>query len=1004
MISTIPFFLFQISGSEISLAESILVISTLVLIVLGIVFGIPALMTWSSEKKKHRLKQRTLFQGSDWIKSTDLTYDSLDYTREMQDEQYPSSQRGITKRILEILNHRKEKETQNHILLVGPSLSGKSHITVSVLKTLADAYVLKPNETTFSDAAKEGFEFPALPQKAQYAIVLLDNFHEFFKGGASSPVALIHEAIENGFTIWANCISIEEYDRVNTILDFKNSGTFEEIKLDKKLDKDEELRIAVNLGVVKPLATSNGLIGEIIYKPTDIIQHYYDLKKESDTAPFDVLLLIKQAYLLGAFSIPYLMKIELLQKAYSKEYPTHSLPLRNALKKIEAKGFIKFRNDNSTISFDSVWLNEIVAPDLKPKEFFEFWKEIIPRTVIQYSHLIYSSIDYAEACRYYSEMLQDGIVPNVYTYTTLINLSPDYATAVEWFNKIERGKANVVTYSSLINLSPDYTTALEWLNRIEKGEANIITYNTLIKLSPNYNTAIEWFHKIEKGKANVVTYSSLINISPDYKTALEWFGKIEPGQASGYTYGSLINLSPDYETALEWFSKIEPGKANVVTYSLLINISPDYATALEWFNRIEPGEANVVTYSSLINLSPDYKTALEWFNKIEPGEANIFTYNTLIKLSPDYKTALEWFNKIEKGKADVFTFSSLINLSPDYKTALEWFNKIEPGKANVVTYNTLIKLSPDYNTVIEWYNKIEKGEANIFTYNTLISLSPDYTTALDWFNKIEPGKADVFTFNSLIKLSPEYFTALEWFNKMEPGKANVVTYSSLINFSPDYKTALEWFNKMEPGKANVVTYNTLIKLSPNYKSALEWFEKIDEGKASVVTYNTLIKLSPDYNTAIDWFNKIEPGKVNVVTYNTLISVSPEIDIGLVWLRRMETEGLKIDEYTYGALINLACRSRKIDKYQVAVSLHDEMLQKGIFSNVIIFTNLISLSPDFEQAFKLLEFMLTQKDKKGKWIVPNERTKKAMESKAFGKTVLLDKIEKWFQNNTLNFVS
>ncbi|MBK6331218.1 MAG: hypothetical protein IPF62_12160 [Bacteroidetes bacterium] len=72
-----------------------------------------------------------------------------------------------------------------------------------------------------------------------------------------------------------------------------------------------------------------------------------------------------------------------------------------------------------------------------------------------------------------------------------------------------------------------------------------------------------------------------------------------------------------------------------------------------------------------------------------------------------------------------------------------------------------------------------------------------------------------------------------------------------------------------------------------------------------------------------------------------------------------------------------------------------MLSKGIHSNVVMFTLLISLSPDFEQGFRLLEYMITEKDKMGKRIKPNERTRKAIENKTYGNTELINKVAEWF---------
>jgi len=83
---------------------------------------------------------------------------------------------------------------------------------------------------------------------------------------------------------------------------------------------------------------------------------------------------------------------------------------------------------------------------------------------------------------------------------------------------------------------------------------------------------------------------------------------------------------------------------------------------------------------------------------------------------------------------------------------------------------------------------------------------------------------------------------------------------------------------------------------------------------------------------------------------------------------------------------------------LAISIHNDMLRRGIQSNVIVFTILIRLSPDFEQAFKLLELMITKKDKHNKLIIPDRLTRKAIEKKANGNMKLLNKINDWFIEN------
>ncbi len=113
---------------------------------------------------------------------------------------------------------------------------------------------------------------------------------------------------------------------------------------------------------------------------------------------------------------------------------------------------------------------------------------------------------------------------------------------------------------------------------------------------------------------------------------------------------------------------------------------------------------------------------------------------------------------------------------------------------------------------------------------------------------------------------------------------------------------------------------------------------------------------------------------------------------------MEKNRLPVAVETYGSLIKAASKSGKLNKYQLAISLHDEMRIKEIRSNVRMYTFLISLAPDFEQAFKLCEQMVIEKDEKNRSIKPNERTKMALDRQTRGKSAQLHKISMWYEQH------
>jgi pentatricopeptide repeat protein len=78
-------------------------------------------------------------------------------------------------------------------------------------------------------------------------------------------------------------------------------------------------------------------------------------------------------------------------------------------------------------------------------------------------------------------MRQDGVTPDVVTYNTLVSKAEDYATALEWFERMRQDGVtpDVVTYNTLVSKAEDYATALEWFERMRQDgvtpDENIMT-------------------------------------------------------------------------------------------------------------------------------------------------------------------------------------------------------------------------------------------------------------------------------------------------------------------------------------------------------------------------------------------------------------------------------------------------------------------------------------------------------------------------------------------------
>jgi hypothetical protein len=65
---------------------------------------------------------------------------------------------------------------------------------------------------------------------------------------------------------------------------------------------------------------------------------------------------------------------------------------------------------------------------------------------------------------------------------------------------------------------------LDRMNRVSVPPPTLV-FNSLIAKSPNYSSAVDWFDLMTPNGAiaDVITYSTLIHLSPDYATAQKWF-------------------------------------------------------------------------------------------------------------------------------------------------------------------------------------------------------------------------------------------------------------------------------------------------------------------------------------------------------------------------------------------------------------------------------------------------------------------------------------------------
>ncbi len=212
-----------------------------------------------------------------------------------------------------------------------------------------------------------------------------------------------------------------------------------------------------------------------------------------------------------------------------------------------------------------------------------------------------------------------------------------YELAVKWLEIMHsvRVAPDVVTYSTLINLSPDLATAERWLQEMRDAgvRPNEVTYNTLINLSPDLATAERWLQEMRDAgvRPDEVTYSTLINLSPDLATAERWLQEMRDAgvRPNEFTYSTLINLSPDLATAERWLQEMGATslKPRDETLSALMKKATTFDDGCELCDRLAT-QRIFVSQSALRNLfSKDLsdktaQTIFAWYflRQYHPGE------------------------------------------------------------------------------------------------------------------------------------------------------------------------------------------------------------------------------------------------------------------------------------------------------------------------------------------------------------------------------------------------
>ncbi|KAB1209450.1 hypothetical protein CJ030_MR6G023781 [Morella rubra] len=301
--------------------------------------------------------------------------------------------------------------------------------------------------------------------------------------------------------------------------------------------------------------------------------------------------------------------------------------------------------------------------------------------------------DFDRAEKLFEEMLERGIKPDNFTFSTMITCARMCSLpnkAVEWFEKMPNFGCNPddVTYSAMIDAygragNIDMALSLYDRARTEKWRIDPVTFSTLIKMygvAGNFDGCLNVYEEMKAlgVKPNLVTYNTLLDAMGRAKRP--WQAKI--------IYKEMNNngFSPNWAT---------------------------YASLLRAYGRARYGEDALRVYKEM---------------KEKGMELNVNLCNTLLAVCANVgyvEEAVEIFEDMknsETSKPDSWSFSSLI-------TIYSCSGKVSDAEAML---NEMLEAGYEPNifvltSLVQCYGKAQRTDDVVRTFHRLLELdiSPD---------------------------------------------------------------------------------------------------------------------------------------------------------------------------------------------------------------------------------------------------------------------------------------
>lgn len=302
------------------------------------------------------------------------------------------------------------------------------------------------------------------------------------------------------------------------------------------------------------------------------------------------------------------------------------------------QNFLRVVNDE--ILIDDFYLKVVVAPCYDQQQCVDEVNRLFPAKAVQkhyrlFRHAALSSAaleqakTFADAEKLFRLMVDNGVIPNLNTYSAIISRCPNFEKAEYYLGQmIQDGlKPNADILTTMIRHSPDFARAHFYCDAMKADDLlpDAQSFDSLIILSPDLERAKFYCEAMKTAGfiPNESSYNAIIRQSLNFDQAKIYFDEmvacgLNPDVNS---YTMMIKLSPDYEQARFYFEKLKTGglSPNETALNALICKSSDFMQARCYFEEMKAAgfTPSTAAYSFLVKQCPDHKTRHELFLEIK---------------------------------------------------------------------------------------------------------------------------------------------------------------------------------------------------------------------------------------------------------------------------------------------------------------------------------------------------------------------------------------------------